>query len=1096
MHGIEPNPGPHDNKQLTIAHVNINSITADGKKDELEQFIATNNIQILAVTETKLDSNVANSEYLITDFHPPLTKHRTRHGGGVALYFHKTLPVQRLLNIEIGDEEWVWAKLKTQNFTLLISCIYLPPNLSTERLQTFLENFTEANCLAQTHTPTAVISLGDFNSGNIYLDHPVSQHSGITPFDHKLKDTAHVLDLKQMIDQPTRVTHNSNNLRDLIFISNNNIVQNSGILSSFANLDHFPIFAVLNLAPPAPNTEQYPTTVWDYQHMNIPLLTETLLNTNWTSIINKDVDTATCEFITTLHDAASLTIPKIHTQRKRNDKSWITADLKRNIRKRDRLFKLAKTTPTNENWDRWRYQRNLVTSMNRQLKDEHIKKQVAKLIEQKQNIYKYHQTLRTITGRSRQEYIPPLLATNGDLVTDDPDKATLLNKHFTEQSTLHIPDTQTPPPTTNTSHIPKIEQITTSELEVLRILNSLDANKSTGPDGLPTKFLKLTALLIAKPLSQLFNKSLSLGIYPKDFKKANVKPIFKNKGSPSDPMCYRPISLLSAISKVFEKIVYRNIYEHITKHSLLSEKQSGYRRNHSTELQLHYLTHNLYKSLDSGHDFTAVFLDISKYFDKIWHKGLIYKCEHEFGITGTLLLWLKSYLNDRSQRVQIGNYFSAPRTINAGCPQGSVLGPLLALIYLDGLSNRTQTDILLFADDTSIYASHTPETLLATQHKLQNDLNEIHKYGQEWAITFNSAKTAQQTFSHKRQNLPPSLKFGDHPVHIRDTHKHLGMTFSKDLRFHNHINEITRKVNRTLSPLYAIARHLPRQTLDEIYKIYVRPHFDYCDTIYDGHITIQDATRLETLQNRAARLTTGTLFRTPTDKLRLELGWDKLTTRRKVHRLTLYHKLTTQENQTIPNYITNLVPHTRAHDTNRTLRNANHHTLTQSHTTTHQRSFFNLTGNEWNKLPNSTRELSHSSFKKQITKQLCIPKPPYYYSHGSKTSNILHTRLRTGMSQLNAHLYQTQKSDSPACSCGHPQENVSHFILTCPLNTCHRNELFGKISQTLQCNFTHKSTPIQLELLLHGTNLSDGVGRAVARHFQNYLHNTLRFTSV
>ena len=125
MHGIEPNPGPQDTKQLTIAHININSITADGKKDELEQFIIANDIQILALTETKLDSNVANSEYFITDFHPPLTKHRTRYGGGVALYFHKTLPAQRLLNIEIGDEEWVWAKVKTPNFTLLISCIYL-----------------------------------------------------------------------------------------------------------------------------------------------------------------------------------------------------------------------------------------------------------------------------------------------------------------------------------------------------------------------------------------------------------------------------------------------------------------------------------------------------------------------------------------------------------------------------------------------------------------------------------------------------------------------------------------------------------------------------------------------------------------------------------------------------------------------------------------------------------------------------------------------------------------------------------------------------------------------------------------------------------
>ena len=158
----------------------------------------------------------------------------------------------------------------------------------------------------------------------------------------------------------------------------------------------------------------------------------------------------------------------------------------------------------------------------------------------------------------------------------DQEKATLLNNHFALQSTLNIPNTRLPPPSLQDK--PTLDRITTNEQEVLKILNSLDPNKSTGPDNLPVKFLKLIALLIAKPLSQLFNKSLSQGIYPNEFKKANVKPIFKSKGSPSDPTCYRPISILSAISKVFEKIVYKNIYQHITDHSLLTEKQSGYRK--------------------------------------------------------------------------------------------------------------------------------------------------------------------------------------------------------------------------------------------------------------------------------------------------------------------------------------------------------------------------------------------------------------------------------------------------------------------------------------------------------------------------------------
>ena len=153
--------------------------------------------------------------------------------------------------------------------------------------------------------------------------------------------------------------------------------------------------------------------------------------------------------------------------------------------------------------------------------------------------------------------------------------------------------------------------------------------------------------------------------------------------------------------------------------------------------------------------------------------------------------------------------------------------------------------------DTSLYASHNVRSLLSTQHSLQKDLDEIHKYGREWAITFNAAKTIQPTFLNKSQNQPPILTFGDVPIPINESHKHLGITFSNDLRFHEHVNEILNKVNKTISPLYPIAQHLPRHILDQIYKTYVRPHFDHCDTIYDGHITIRDSTRLETIQNRA-----------------------------------------------------------------------------------------------------------------------------------------------------------------------------------------------------------------------------------------------------
>ena len=1076
---------------LTVSHININSITSDNKTDELCQFIADNDVKILGLTETKLDSSVDPSLYNIRGFHTPLTKHRSRHGGGVALYIHSSLPAQQMHHIEVGNEEWIWAMIKTKQFTLIVCCLYLPPNQTSNKLHNFINNLTEAIHQSHRYLPTAILILGDFNAGNVYLSEQLQNScSGSTSFDYLLKDTTDILGMHQLISEPTRISTNSANLRDLIFTSNPEIVIYCGTKSPFAKLDHFPIIATLNLTPP-PQNAIITTEIWDYRNTDTQRLTNLLMDTNWDTILDNDIETATTQLINAIHDAATASIPIMRKKRNARKSPWVTVELKRNIRKRERLFKIAKHNPTEYNWDRWRYQRNLVTSLNRFLKSTYMRTEVNKLLDQKPNPKQYHQTLQKLIGRTRSDELPPLEGPDGVITSNDYEKATLLNNYFASQSTLSIPESHQPPGILDTS-VPTLETISTDEFEVLKLLNGLDSNKSTGPDKIPVKLLKMTALIIAKPLSILFNKSLASGIFPSTFKEAQIKPIFKKQGSPSDSTCYRPISILSSISKVFEKIVYRNIYAHLSENALLTEKQSGYRQHHGTELQLLYLTQNIYKSLDTGHHFTAIYLDITKYFDKIWHKGLLFKCKNEFGITGILLTWLESYLKDRKQCVRINDTFSDYKIINAGCPQGSVLGPLLALIYLDGLSKRTQNDILFFADDTSLYAPYKTSDLLTTQLRLQDDLDSIYEYGQEWAITFNAAKTVQQTFSHSRHCQVPHLKFGGQAIPSHDRHKHLGLTFSRDLRFHEHINEICKKVTQTLSPLYPIAQYLPRPILDQVYKTYIRPHFDYCDIIYDGHITVHDATRLETLQNRAARLTTGALFRTSTDKLRQELGWEKLSTRRQIHRLSLYHKLSLPESN-LPKYIKDMIPLTRQQNTDKTLRNALTHTQERPHTSCYQRSFFVKTNKQYNQIPPTSKTLSSSAFKKHLVEHFGLPSPPEFYTLGSKRGNTLHLRLRNEMSQLNSHLFQVQFTDSPACPCGFGVESIRHFIFSCSLYRNQRTLLLQQLTETLDYDIQQKPISTIQGILLHGTNLDSGQRLSVARSFQAFLINSHRF---
>ena len=414
-------------------------------------------------------------------------------------------------------------------------------------------------------------------------------------------------------------------------------------------------------------------------------------------------------------------------------------------------------------------------------------------------------------------------------------------------------------------------------------------------------------------------------------------------------------------------------------------------------------------------------------------------------------------------------------------------------MYLNGLANKTTNEILFYADDTFLYASHTPQNIQATQTSLQKDLDIISKYAREWAITFNPNKTTKQTFSNKKTIISPKLTFQGNSIPLEDHHKHLGLILSNDNHFHAHVNAIIKKVNIALSPLYPIARNTPRYVLNQIYTTYVLPYFDYCDSVYGALLTIRDEIRLERLQNRTARLVTGAEFRTSTDALRRELGWDRLQTRRDMHKLLFFRKLLFEQEK-FPDYITALLPDTRQKDTGRILRNANAHTQIVNRTESFRKSFIPDAIKRWNKLPESLRlQPTTASFKRALAKRMSMDKPTVFYNFGTRKGNTLHTKLRLGMSPLNAHQHRITKCPSPHCACGFHSEDTSHFTLHCPQFQQHRIQLFANVSKILQCDFTVLDPITKLDILLHGKDLSASDGPKIADEYQAFVVKTGRF---
>ena len=330
-----------------------------------------------------------------------------------------------------------------------------------------------------------------------------------------------------------------------------------------------------------------------------------------------------------------------------------------------------------------------------------------------------------------------------------------MNDFFVEQTILDESNATLPPnidPPEN-----KFNSISTSPHEVESILKSLQLGKASGPDEISNHILKKLATPLSGPLSNLSNFSLATGKVPLLWKEANVTPIFK-KDDPSVVSNYRPISLLSAVGKVLEKVVHKHLFNYIRDHEILSALQSGFIPGDSTVNQLVDIYNTFCKSLDQGKEVRAVFCDISKAFDRVWHRGLLFKPE-SIGVSDSLLLWFKSYLADRKQRVVLPGAVSAWKYIKAGVPQGSILGPLLFLIYINDIVVDIHSNIRLFADDTSLYI--IVDNPQQAANLLNADLAKIHLWASRWLVSFNPSKSESMTLSRKQKKTStPSFEYG------------------------------------------------------------------------------------------------------------------------------------------------------------------------------------------------------------------------------------------------------------------------------------------------------------------------------------------------
>ena len=524
-------------------------------------------------------------------------------------------------------------------------------------------------------------------------------------------------------------------------------------------------------------------------------------------------------------------------EQKQSAKPWITSAILKSIKTKQKLYKLFLLNPKDrDTWYTYKKFRNILTHTIEKSKQTHFQ---GKIFQSKSNSKKLWKTINEITQLKKKgnKNSIEISDSSGKSIIDPIEVSNSFNKFFTSigSSLSNNLSSQnlgnlgaTSSSTNNCKHSLFLKPMTT--FDVKKYISNLEINKSTRSDCPSIKFVKLTSNLVSPIIADIFNQCIIEGVFPNSLKIAEVIPIFK-KGDKTKINNYRPISLLSPFSKIFEKHISNQINSFISKHNLLYKYQYGFQENNSTEIALQQLCDNLTSKLDKSETICATFIDLAKAFDTVNHNILVKKLP-SFGIRGAPAKLLENYLTNRTQITIVNGTKSKSEPITCGVPQGSILGPLLFLLFINDLPNSCNLDVKLFADDACLI--YSDKNLVRLQTTINTELNKVDNWIKVNKLSVNYTKSNYIIFTTTKFKSKLKIEMGGHLLdRVKET-KYLGIILNENLKWNSHINSVKKKISRGSYILSKIRHYVDIQTLKMLYYSLIHPHLNYCITSWGG----------------------------------------------------------------------------------------------------------------------------------------------------------------------------------------------------------------------------------------------------------------------